>query len=92
MMTAIEFLVDKICIDVDMYDEEGNVNGVEYWNAFRSCTDLSEYINKAKEMEKQQIIDAYRDGRSDQQSDIPSKFYNRMAEDFYNETFKNTKE
>jgi hypothetical protein len=43
---------------------------------------------QALAMEKQQIIDAYRDGRSDQQSDRPSKFYNRMAEQYYNETFK----
>jgi hypothetical protein len=47
------------------------------------------HIEQAKEMEKQQIIDSYRDGRSDQQSDRPSKFYNRMAEQYYNETFKN---
>jgi hypothetical protein len=46
------------------------------------------HIEQAKEMEKEQIIDAYRDGRSDQQSDRPSKFYNRMAEQYYNETFK----
>jgi len=43
---------------------------------------------KAKAMEKQQIIDAYRDGRSDQQSQRPSRFYNRNAEYYYNETFK----
>jgi hypothetical protein len=43
---------------------------------------------QALAMEKEQIIDSYRDGRSDQQSDRPSKFYNRMAEQYYNETFK----
>jgi predicted GNAT family acetyltransferase len=47
-----------------------------------------EEINQAKEMEKDQIIDSYRDGRSDQQSDRPSKFYNRMAEQYYNETYE----
>jgi hypothetical protein len=45
-------------------------------------------IQQAKEMEKQQIINTYRDGRSDQQSEKPSRFYNRMAEQYYNETFK----
>jgi hypothetical protein len=53
---------------------------------------MSEWVSifeQAKEMEKEQIIDSYRDGRSDQQSDRPSKFYNRMAEQYYNETFKN---
>jgi hypothetical protein len=47
-----------------------------------------EKVEQAKEMEKQQIINTYRDGRSDQQSEKPSRFYNRMAEQYYNETFK----
>jgi hypothetical protein len=47
-----------------------------------------ELIKQAKEMEKEQIINTYRDGRSDQQSEKPSRFYNRMAEQYYNETFK----
>jgi hypothetical protein len=42
---------------------------------------------KAKEMEKEQIINTYRDGRSDQQSEKPSRFYNRMAEQYYNEQY-----
>jgi predicted Ser/Thr protein kinase len=51
---------------------------------------ISGYLKEqAKEIEKQQIIDAYRDGRSDQQSEKPSRFYNRNAEFYYNETFKN---
>jgi hypothetical protein len=45
-------------------------------------------FQQAKEMEKEQIINTYRDGRSDQQSEKPSRFYNRMAEQYYNETFK----
>jgi hypothetical protein len=43
---------------------------------------------KAIAMEKEQIIESYRDGRSDQQSDRQSRFYNRMAEQYYNKTFK----
>lgn len=46
-------------------------------------------IVKVLEMEKQQIIDAYRDGRSDQQSARNGKFYSRMSEQYYNETFNN---
>jgi hypothetical protein len=49
-------------------------------------------FNHAKEMEKEQIIDAYRDGRSDQQSNKQSKFYNRMSEQYYNKTFKQQKD
>jgi hypothetical protein len=44
-------------------------------------------LEQAKEMEKQQIINTYRDGRSDQQSEKPSRFYNRWAELYYNETY-----
>jgi hypothetical protein len=47
-----------------------------------------ELIKQAKEMEKQQIINTYRDGRSDQQSEKTSRFYNRMAEQYYNKNFK----
>jgi hypothetical protein len=46
-------------------------------------------FNQAKEMEKEQIINSYRDGRSDQQSDRLSIFYNRTAEQYYKETFNN---
>ena len=47
-----------------------------------------EIFEQAKEMEKQQIINAYRNGRSDQQSSRESIFYSRMSEQYYNETFK----
>ena len=47
-----------------------------------------EIFEQAKEMEKQQIIDAYRNGRSDQQSSRESIFFSRMSEQYYNETFK----
>jgi hypothetical protein len=78
MKTAVEWLVDKICTDIEMYDEYGEVNGVEFWYAFRSCTDLTEYINQANEMFEQQITDAYEACRV---SMMTSKQY-------YNETFK----
>jgi hypothetical protein len=42
---------------------------------------------KAKEMDKEQKIEAYRDGRTDQQSDRQSRFYNRSSEVWYNDTF-----
>lgn len=44
-------------------------------------------LEKAKEMEKEQIIEAYKDGRSDQQSN-ESRFYNRNSEYYYNQTLK----
>ena len=54
------------------------------------CTPM-DCVMKAKELlkvEKQQIIESYRDGRSDQQSERQSRFYNRMAEQYYQQTFK----
>jgi hypothetical protein len=58
---------------------------------FEHDGDLLEIVQfsfeQVKEMEKEQIIDSYRDGRSDQQSDRQSRFYNRMAEQYYNETY-----
>jgi len=54
--SAVEYLVEKILCDVEKYDDEGNVIGIEYWNAFHSCTDLSEYVKKAKEMERKQKL------------------------------------
>jgi hypothetical protein len=73
MKTAVEWLVEE-------FKEKLIGNNLPNW--------VLDVIQQAKEMEKEQIIDSYRDGRSDQQSDRPSKFYNRMAEQYYNETFK----
>ena len=56
----------------------------------KSVNDQSHNVLKiyeqAKELHKQEIIDAYRDGRSDQQSD-EGRFYNRNANYYYNETY-----
>lgn len=46
---------------------------------------FKEQINQAKAMHKEEIKDAYREGRSDQQSN--ETFYNRNAELYFNETF-----
>ena len=43
-------------------------------------------ISQAKEMEKEQIIKAYRDGRTDQQTRVP-KFYNRSSAIYYTSTY-----
>ena len=49
-MTAIEWLMEEIT-----YDYSGGARH----NSFIDTVDLSEYFDKAKEMEKQQIIDAF---------------------------------
>ena len=61
----------------------------KHFGGIENCTpDFRKHIEQAIEMEKQQIIDAYRNGRSDQQSSRESIFYSRMSEQYYNETFK----
>jgi hypothetical protein len=48
--------------------------------------DLQKVFEEAKEMEKQQIIDAYRSGVYDGGENVSQ--YNMNAEQYYNETFK----
>jgi hypothetical protein len=67
--TAVEWLVEQIKKDSNV-----RLRGL----------DLDEIGNQAKEMEKQQIIDAYADGRI---SVIKHQIIS--YEDYYNETFKN---
>jgi hypothetical protein len=91
--TAVEWLVEQICTDLEMYDEYGNVSHVEFWNAFQSCTDLSEYIKQAKEMEKEQIINAKEDGHLStyaEYGETPRCYLDGGHEQYYNETYKNT--
>jgi hypothetical protein len=84
MKTAVEWLVEKILTDVEKYNEDcTKVIGVEYWNAFKDCVDLSEYVNQAKEMEKEQILDARMDGINS-----ALKGYSISNEQYYNETYK----
>ena len=46
----------------------------------------AELFQQAKAMEKEQIIAAYRDGRTDQQTRVP-KFYNRSSAIYYTSTY-----
>ena len=58
-----------------------------YPSSFKAVDASIDLCYAKLELEKQHIIDAYRDGRSDQTSKN-GKFYNRNAEYYYNETFK----
>jgi hypothetical protein len=78
--TAVDFLED--CFDKYEKWISGHYKAEAY-----SFTDLSNDIQKAKEMEKQQIIDARVTApliNSPFESD-----YRKEAEQYYNETFKN---
>lgn len=46
-----------------------------------------EAIKQAKAMHNEEVVDAYREGRSDQQSARNQSFYHRNAEQYYNETY-----
>ena len=45
------------------------------------------FIEQAKAMHKEEVVDAYREGRSDQQSARNQSFYHRNAEQYYNEIY-----
>jgi hypothetical protein len=68
MKTAVEWLANNIQEQLDVF--------------FSGAILHDEMINQAKEMEKQQIIDAHLDG----QSLVSCK--DEYAEQYYNETFK----
>ena len=57
-------------------------------NHYYVNNDLLEKVEELKELETENLIEAYRDGRTDQQSEKNSRFYNRLAKDYVNETFK----
>ena len=57
---------------------EGNI----LWN-----DKAREMLIQAKALEKNQIIEAYRDGRTDQQTRVP-KFYNRSSAIYYTSTYE----
>jgi enoyl reductase-like protein len=70
--TAIEWLIEKTT-------ESGHL-----WLTDKpySMDELSLIIEKAKEMEKEQIIDAHNIGRNDKHND-----FDREGEQYYNETY-----
>jgi hypothetical protein len=49
--------------------------------------DTESLIEQAKEMEKQQIMKAYRDGRNDESSSKARHNYNRNSIQYFNEEF-----
>ena len=76
-----------------MKNKQGCVNWlVEEINKQKAWADpskLEPIIQQAKAMHKEEVTDAYREGRTDQQSN--EKFYHRNAQLYFNETFKGKK-
>lgn len=63
------------------------ITAVEWlWNESQSRELQADDFEQALDIEKLQIIKAYRDGRTDQQSGI-DKWKNRSSSSYYNETY-----
>lgn len=90
--TAVQWLVEQILVEVeDYFNEEYHIDlskppKIKYYNAFIDSTDLSEYVNKAIQMEKEQIVKTwYERGNT-----IVPRYYlkeNINGEQYYNETY-----
>ena len=72
--TAVQWLIDYVNSDL-------------YQKSFGQTYISVELVQQALDIEKLQIIKAYRDGRTDQQSGI-DKWKNRSSSSYYNETYK----
>lgn len=83
--SAVEWLVSQVMYEYELdTDEEGDfldTPKIALYNSFRECTDLSEFVEKARAMEKQQIIDAAYHGVDYEHSPFDN------AEQYYNETY-----
>jgi len=73
MKTAVQFLIDEINNDAQVQSKT-----MKEWN---------EVFEQAKELYRDQILEAYREGRTDQQSTI-DKWYDRTSADYFNQTYK----
>ncbi len=72
--TAVEWLVEE-------FKEKLTGNNLPNW--------VLDVIQQAKEMEKEQIIDAFLTGYLDDLPDpLPKDYYELNAEQYYKETFK----
>ena len=97
--TAVEWLVEQILCEVHNYDDVGNIKYSEFQNKFISCTDLSEYVIKAKAMEKKQITETFVKVSRAHQEALGNKLslqdmidYKKIAEVYYNEEYETKKD
>jgi hypothetical protein len=103
MKTAVEWLVEQILQKVRNY-EDGDVETeeepfvIEYVNKYNFNIDLTKFINQAKEMEKEQMKDSYKQGFAYRDTwnweldvdwdEDSTEENNQEFEQYYNETFK----
>ena len=80
-MTAVEWLKEKTS-DMTIHKTHLNDTISEWQEGYNvALEDVNKLLNKALEMEKQQIIDAYIEGYS-------SNLNSGDSEKYYNETYK----
>jgi hypothetical protein len=91
-MTAVEWLVEQILTEVQNY-EDGDIENEweepfkhEYVNKYIGMIDLSEFVIKAKLIEKEQIIEATYYGHL--KGWVDDGVENSYGEQYYNQTFK----
>jgi hypothetical protein len=77
--TAVEYY-DKIVSDIFQEFVRDEITKTELIVKIHSA------YYPALKLEKEQIIEAYRDGRTDQQTRVP-KFYNRSSAIYYTSTY-----
>ena len=97
--TAVDWLVEQILVKFeDHMNDDYEIDfskppRLKFYNAFIDSTDLSEYVNKAKQMEKEQIKDAWEDGFMSSaegwNGEIPPECHGEVldTEQYYNETY-----
>ncbi len=90
--TAVEWLVEQILTQVQNY-EDGDIENEweepfkhEYVNKYIGMIDLSEFVIKAIEMEKEQILEAFFYG-TENAYEVPVEGVDD-AEFYYNDKFK----
>ncbi len=92
--TAVEWLIEKILYKSEEYiNDDGDyvqIPKTVFYNAFKDYVDLSDYVNEAKQMEKEQIITAASIGilwgEDEEQLQSSVKF----GEEYYDRTFTST--
>ena len=81
--SSIEWLVSQILVEYATYfNEEGDLVNKpinQFFNAYQGSVNLIKYVEQAKEMHKQEILDAWEDGRG--------SFPTRNEEEYYDKTF-----
>jgi hypothetical protein len=77
--TAVEWYAEE-AMRLEIKKIKGNIS------VYQMLNELSNVLNQAKEMEKQQIVDAFGVGCQVESTRLIG--YHKMAEQYYNETFK----